>query len=360
MKDSGIPRNERLKSKARDSNIKAKHDVTRRGRVDRHSPSPPAILGGHRSGKQKGAVTGLDGWRLRTNSLTMLTPRPRGLNQRLSIFSAASSLSAQKPGPWCDKCNSLNRQLRGYLIGILKGGEVAIDEWAYAVGASPDQMECEPAPERIIPEGYRRYSRQYQLCAAKPECGTGPVGPPVSSGWSGAALPSVYSGQPQHAPGQIPADTSQYSQASSELSFAQRTYEPVPMTSGVALQTRQPLVAIPEHTGSFAHKTGPPSQMPLPAPQPLQPPWNGGSQQTNAIFPGSGPAQNTLYSWAYRQPHVLTGMSGPSYQQNIQTAQNPFRASAGQPKPMSSTAIDSLASNEATRGQSVAGAEVPE
>lgn len=359
MKDSELSRNERLKSKARDSNLKPKHDVARRGRI----------------GKEKGGVDSLDRWRLRTNSLTMLTPRPRGLSQRLSIFSAASSTrSAQKSGPWCDKCSSLNRQLRGYLLGILKGGEDAIDDWASAVGASPDQMECEPAPERIIPEGYRRYSRQYQLCAAKPECDAGPVGPPAWSAWSGAALPDVYSGQPQRAPGQTPAGISQYrySQVSSEVEvgFAQRTHETIPTTSGVALQTRQPLVAIPEHTDSLVQSTETPSQMSLPAPQPLQPPWNGGSQQPIAVFPGSGPAHNVPYNWAYRQSNVLARSSGPIHQQNMQTVQNPFKASAGQTKPMSPTAVDSLAYNEAMRGvgkalelqrgQGMSGAEVPE
>ncbi|KAI3398661.1 hypothetical protein diail_8848 [Diaporthe ilicicola] len=299
MKDLDLSRNEKSKSRAKKSNPKPKSDLDRRGRV----------------GKQVAGAEALDGWRLRTNSVTIRMPRARSTNQRLSIFSAASStLSTQNSGPWCDKCSKLNRQLHGYLLEILKDGEDAIDEWAYAVGASPDQMECEPAPERIIPEGYRRYSRQYQLCTAKAEYDAGTPGPPVSFGWPGTALPGGHQGQSQHS-------VSRYSQLSSELAFAQRTHEPISTASSIGLQNRQTLVAIPEHEGSYAQRAKSPSQTLLPVPQPLQPPWNGTSQHV-AVFPGSGLVKNTPYNWTSQQPRVPTGSSGQNHQQNMETMRN--------------------------------------
>lgn len=284
--------------------------------------------------------------------MTWLTSRARNNNRRLSVISSASTTpSAQDDGPWCDKCTSLNRQLHGYLLEILKHGEDAIGEWAYAVGASPDHMECEPAPERIIPEGFRRCSRQHQLCAAGTASEPRTVmPPPLVSEWSRTVFPSgAYSEQPESTSGQASTVTSPYSQLPSTLDLVQRTQEPVPVPSAANLRTCHTLVAIPYTQGPAA-----PSQTQLPAPQPVQPPWNGGFQRPVAMYPNSGPAQNTTYPWASQHTQMTLGPQEQGGQQDLRTANN---------------LPGSLACNEAMRNvgqgrvlkgeQDVLGSEIP-
>lgn len=273
---------------------KAKGQPSRRGRVGKNSLSPQA--GSTRGGKQKSGADGSDRARRKANMTTMLASRARNNNnnnRRLSIISAASTTDAA--GPWCDKCTSLNRQLHGYLLEILKHGEDAIGDWAYAVGASPDHMECEPAPERIIPEGFRRCSRQHHLCGARAEGEAGAVmPPPLPSGWPGTAVTSaVYQEQPGNALSQAPAGLIPYSHLGSSLNLTQRMQEANSVPTSGTVQNRQTLVAIPEHANPYAPRTGTPSQAVLSAPQPLQPPWNGGFQRPVAMYPNSGPAQDT-------------------------------------------------------------------
>lgn len=286
MKDADFSLDERPKPKA-------KYQSNRRGRVGKNSPSPQ--VGGTRGGKQKGGADGSDRSRLKAN-MTMLAARARNNNnRRVSIISAASEADA---GPWCDKCTSLNRQLHGYLLEILKHGEDAIGDWAYAVGASPDHMECEPAPERIIPEGFRRCSRQHQLCGARTEGEAGAATTtPLPSGWPGAVVTSaVYQEQPGIALSQTPAGIIPYSHLGSSLNLTQRMQETNPVPASGIVQNRQTLVAIPENANPYAQRTGPPSQAILSAPQPLQPPWNGGFQRPVAMYPTSGAVQDTTHN----------------------------------------------------------------
>lgn len=287
MKDADFSLDERPKPKA-------KIQPSRRGKVGKNSPSPRA--GGTRGGKQKSGADGSDRARRKANMTTMLASRARNNNnRRLSIISAASEADA---GPWCDKCTSLNRQLHGYLLEILKHGEDAIGDWAYAVGASPDHMECEPAPERIIPEGFRRCSRQHQLCGARTEGEAGAaMPPPLPSGWPGTAVTSaVYQEQPGNALSQIPAGINPYSHLGSSLNPTQRVQEANSVPASGTVQNRQTLVAIPENANPYAQRTGAPSQALLSAPQPLQPPWNGGFQRPVAMYPNSGPVQDTAHN----------------------------------------------------------------
>lgn len=303
----------------KDADFVPKNESNRRGRVGKPSTSPQA--GGTRGGKQKGGAGGQDRWNMK-----MPGSRARNNNRQLSIVSAAS-LSAQDAGPWCDKCTSLNRQLHGYLIEILKDGEDAVGRWAYAVGASPDHMECEPAPERIIPEGFRRCSRQHHAVTALS---------PIPSRWPGTTFPAgAYPGQPVNAPTPTPTGAGPYSQLGSRLDLAQRMQESNPAPTGDALQNRQTLVAIPEHADSCAQRTGPPSQAQLPAPQPLQPPWNASFHRPVAMYPNSGHLQNTTYHWAYQQRGVPNGPSEHNSHQHVETVHSP---------------PDSMAYNEAMRG----------
>ncbi|KAK7714980.1 hypothetical protein SLS63_011497 [Diaporthe eres] len=319
MMDADFVPNDCLKSSAKYSSLKPKNESNRRGRVGKSSP--PTQAGGTRGGKQ---------------NTKMPASRARNNNRQLSIVSAASmSLSAQDAGPWCDKCTSLNRRLHGYLLEILKDGEDAVGKWAYAVGASPDQMDCEPAPERIIPEGFRRCSRQHQLCGARTEGSAGMALSPIQSRWPVASFPSaVYPGQPVNVSVPTSADAGPYSQLGSRLDLAQRMQETDSAPGSGALQDRQTLVAIPEHADSFAQRTGPPSQAQLPAPQPLQPPWNSGSQLPVAMYPNTGPS-HTTYQWAYQQRNVTDGPSEHNGHQHMETVHSP---------------PDSMAYNEAMRG----------
>lgn len=257
---------------------KPKHESDKRGRVGKHSPSPQA--GGTR-GKPRGGANVPVSWRTRA----------RGNNkQRLSIISTASTtLSAQQAQPWCDKCSRLNRQLHGYLLEILKNGEDAIGDWAYAVGASPDHMECEPAPERIIPEGYRRCSRQHHPCATRTEGEKATVMPllPASGCTNIPFTSAVYLGQPENTTSQNFAGINSYSHLGPRLNLAQRTNEPISALAGVDLPTRHALVSIPEHGASQDPRPGTRSQNQLPAPQPLQPPWSGGFERPVAMYPNS-------------------------------------------------------------------------
>ncbi|KAG6355865.1 hypothetical protein INS49_015249 [Diaporthe citri] len=300
------------------SSLKPKNESNRRGRVGK--PSSPPQAGGTRGGKQKGGAGGPDRWNMKIPAY-----RARNNNRQLSIISAASAtLPGQDAGPWCDKCTSLNRQLHGYLLEILKDGEDAVGKWAYAVGASPDQMDCEPAPERIIPEGFRRCSRQHQLCGVRTEGDAGTALSPIPSRWPVTTSPSaVYSGQPVTAPVPASAGAGPCSQLGSRSDLAQRMQETNSAPAGGALQNRQSLFAIPEHADSFAQRTGPPSQAQLPAPQPLQPPWNGASQRPVAMYPSCGPLQNTTYHWAYQQRNVPNAPPEHNNPQNMGTMHRP-------------------------------------
>ncbi|KAJ0117787.1 hypothetical protein J7T55_001987 [Diaporthe amygdali] len=351
MKDPEPLGKERIKSKPKNSSLAAKNSCDRRGRVGKHSASPPAFLAGLRSKPQKGGADGLDRWGPRNNSVTMLAPRSRTVNRRLSIISTASTtLSAQQAGPWCDKCASLNRRLHGYLLEILKSGEDAVDEWAYAVGASPDQMECEPAPERIIPEGFRRCSRQYQLCAAKPECDAATAMPPVPPGWSSTAYWGANPSQSQYASDQRQAVMSPYSDVGSGVGFVQRTHQPIlPPPAGIALQNRHTLVSIPEHANSQPRWPGSSSQTPLPGPQTLLPPWNVESQRSLAVYPGYGPAHNSLSQLAHQQSHMPIVSSDHIHQQSIGVTRGSPKLANGQVQSTLTAIVDSSSYNEALR-----------
>lgn len=352
MKDPEPLGKERIKSKLKNSSLAAKNSCDRRGRVGKHSASPPAFLAGLRSKPQKGGADGLDRWGPRNNSVTTLAPRSRTVNRRLSIISTASTaLSAQQAGPWCDKCTSLNRQLHGYLLEILKSGEDAVDEWAYAVGASPDHMECEPAPERIIPEGFRRCSRQYQLCAAKPECEAATARPPVPPGWSSTAYWDANPSQPQYASDQREAVMSPYSEVGSGVGFVQRTHEPIlPPPAGIAPQNRHTLAAIPEHANPQLRWPGSSSQTPLPGPQTLLPPWNTETQRSLTVYPGYGPAHNSISHWAHQQSLMPIVPSDHTHRQNIGITRGSPKLANGQVQSTLTTIVESSAYNEALRG----------
>lgn len=229
--------------------------------------------------------------------MTSMVSRKKASDRRASILSGASDA-----GPWCDKCASLNRQLHSYLLEILKDGEAAVGDWAFAVGASPDHMECEPAPERIIPEGFRRCSCQHHPCAAQTQGEAATVvPPPLTAGWPGTGFTSkIYPVQS----GQARAGASPYYQLGSRLDLAGRALEPAPAPAGRNLQTGHALVAIPERAESYPQRTSQPSQAQLPAPQPLQPPWNAGFQRPAAMYPNSGPEPGATYNWANQQRHV--------------------------------------------------------
>lgn len=252
----------------KDPSFKPRHESDRRSRVGKNSTSPPT--GGTRGDKPRAGASAPASWRTRAKGNN---------NKRLSIISTASTTRAE---PWCDKCSRLNRQLHGYLLEILKTGEDAIGDWAYAVGASPDHMECEPAPERIIPEGYRRCSRQHHTCTGG-EAGTAMS---LLSGCTSNPLPfGAYAGQLESTPRQSSAGSSPFSLLGLGSDFPQRTNAPPPALASASLQPRHTLVAIPENAGMQDLKPGAPSQALLPAPQPIQPPWNGGFARPVAMYP---------------------------------------------------------------------------
>lgn len=121
--------------------------------------------------------------------------------------------------------------------------------------------------------------------------------PPLSSGWPGTAVTSaVYQEQPENALSQTPGGIIPYSHLGSSLSLTQRMQEANSVPASGTIQNRQTLVAIPEHANPYAQRTAPPSQAVLSAPQPLQPPWNGGFQRPVAMYPNSGPAQDTTHN----------------------------------------------------------------
>lgn len=268
----GRGRGGRLKSQndveMKDCNFKPKHESDRRSRVGKNSPSPPS--GGTRGGRSRGGANAPVSWRTRAKGNN---------NKRPSIISTGSAAQAE---PWCDKCSRLNRQLHGYLLEILKSGEDAIGDWAYAVGASPDHMECEPAPERIIPEGYRRCSRQHHTCTES-EAGRAMS---LLPGCTSNPLPfGAYAGQLESTPSQSSAGTSPFSLLGPGSDFPQRTSAQLPALAGAALQSRHTLVAIPENAGMQDPRPAAPSHALLPVPQPIQPPWNGGFGRPVAMYP---------------------------------------------------------------------------
>ncbi|KAG8159870.1 hypothetical protein KVR01_010507 [Diaporthe batatas] len=258
----------------KDSNFRPKHEPDRRNRVGKNSPPPPT--GGTRGGRPRGGA----------NTPVSRRTRAKGNNnnnnvnnKRLSIISMASTAQAE---PWCDKCSRLNRQLHSYLLEILKTGEDAIGDWAYAVGASPDHMECEPAPERIIPEGYRRCSRQHHPWTE----GEARTATSILPGCTSNLLPfGAYAGQFEGTASQSSAGSSPFSLLGPGPDFPQRMNARLPALSGTNLQSLHTLAAIPENMGVQEPRHGAPSQVPLPAPQPIQPPWNGGFGRPVAMYP---------------------------------------------------------------------------
>ncbi|ROW06088.1 hypothetical protein VMCG_04548 [Cytospora schulzeri] len=305
MVEADLPRSERSKSKGKNrATFQTKHEDERQGRVGKNFSSTQAQpflsgLRGSQTARGLNNATGRSKPRTHTSvagtsSLNPFAPRGGHRNRQLSALSAVStSLSTTQSGPWCDKCNRLNRQLHGYLLDILKTGEQAVDEWAYAVGASPDHMECEPAPERIIPEGYRRCSQQCQSCVARRvESGVGGVASPGSSGWSSGSHTTAVTGGYQHQLGMINNETQMgrgpYDQTGAGLAFTRTSPHPTPSPPGDPVNHQ--LVAVPEGNNNLLHArwAGPPTQMSLSLPpaqqsHPLQQPWEGSAQsRTNA------------------------------------------------------------------------------
>lgn len=199
--------------------------------------------------------------------------------------------------PQCDGCNRLNRQLHGYLLDVLRTGERAVDEWAYAVGASPDHMECEPAPERIIPEGYRRCSQQCSSCVVagllqpgEPAAGSGSgfVTPPAPSGWAVAG--GGCQGQLLGVVGEAQAGGGGGPYARAAASPGATPDPSTPSPPGISAQVNHQLVAVPEGQNHHLHArwAGPPpaqaQQLPLPLPAQQQQqqqaqPWEASPQR---------------------------------------------------------------------------------
>lgn len=298
MLEVDLPRSERLKPRAKNRpGFPSRHEGDRRSRAGRGATPaqpPPGGPRGSQAARGSSATAGRRNLRAHTAgaaaaaaatpALDPFAPRGGRRSRQLSALSAASA--AAQPGPWCDGCNRLNRQLHGYLLDVLRTGEQAVDEWAYAVGASPDHMECEPAPERIIPEGYRRCSQQCQSCVARrPGGGPGAATPPTSSaGWSSTALgtPAAASGHPDQLGMINEAQTGggPYAQAGPGSAFARATPGSTPSPPGSSTRINHQLVAVPEGQSLLhARWAGPPAQtqLPLPAQQPLlaQQPWGG-------------------------------------------------------------------------------------
>lgn len=147
MVEVDLPRNERVKSKGKNRpGFQAKHDDDRRSRMGKTFLPAQCYPGGFR-GSPGTRGPSLAGSNLRGHTTARLSPSPfvptRGANRNrhLSTLSVISTALSTQTGPWCGKCNKLNRQLHGYLLDILKTGEQAVDEWAYAVGASPDHSK---------------------------------------------------------------------------------------------------------------------------------------------------------------------------------------------------------------------------
>lgn len=269
MKDAGFPVGSRAKHS---NNIRQNHESDRRSRVGQNSNSPPAG-GSTRGGRPRGGASVPVSRRTRARANS---------SKRLSIISMASTARAE---PWCDKCSRLNRQLHGYLLEILKTGEDAIGDWAYAVGASPDHMECEPAPERIIPEGYRRCSRQHH---AGTEGNMGTAMPLVSGCTSNPHPFGAYAGQLEStssSQSSARTSTSPFSLLGQGPDYPQRANATFPVLPGVNLPSRQTLVAIPENAGLQDPRQGAPSHALLPVPQPIQPPWDGGFGRPVVMYP---------------------------------------------------------------------------
>ncbi|KUI71394.1 hypothetical protein VM1G_06700 [Cytospora mali] len=305
-----LPRGERVKPKGKSrSGFQTKHEDDRKSRVGKTiPPTQPKTqtargsdaAGGHTRSHTAAAA-----------SINPFAPRGGGDRDRNRQLSAVSALSAQ-PGPWCEKCNQLNRQLHGYLLDILKTGEQAVDEWAYAVGASPDHMECEPAPERIIPEGYRRCSQQCQSCVAKRAGGeVGFTTPPGSYTWSSTTPTTIgYQNQPG-VTNEAQMGRGPYSQTGPGSTIPRTTPEPTSSPPGPSAHINHGLVAIPEGQKLLhARWAGPPhAQMPLPSPpaqqpHPLQQPWGGSAHHPVNANPDI-PAQ----PWEHPGVEARTGPS---------------------------------------------------
>lgn len=370
--EADLPRSERLRPKGKNrTSFQARHEDDRRSRVGRGIPPTqaqplPSNLRRSQTARGYSITTGKRNMRARpaaaaaaappSPSLNPFAPRGGSQNRQLSVFSAVStSLSATQSGPWCDKCNRLNRQLHGYLLDILKTAEQTVDEWAYAVGASPDHMECEPAPERIIPEGYRRCSQQCQSCVARRfEGGAGVVTPPGSSGWSGGGNVTAATNGYQNQLGMVnerQMERLPYAQAGPGSAFTQATPEPNPSPPGGPAQVNHQLVAVPEgHNLLHARWAGSPVQMPLarppPAPAqqphpPLQRPWEcsarrtiGTSHKTPAEhweYPGAGvpmgPPGHALLPPVFEHEHssVALPLTPPKEPSNSNNKTSPRR-----------------------------------
>jgi hypothetical protein len=237
----------------KESNFTPKHEHGRRGRVTKNSPLLQEGGGTHGS-KARGG----------TNART----RGRGNKQRLSIISTASTTPPkQRAESWCDKCSRMNRQLYGYLLEILTRMPLA---------TGPTRS----APERIIPEGYRRCSRQHHGSVAEPAM---PLLPPP--GCTTIPLVSgIHPGQLATTTCQRSAATGPFSQLGPGLDFAQRTNGLLPAVAGVSFQNRQNLFAIPENGFAQNSRAELPSHAQLPAPQPIQLPWNGSFEGPVATY----------------------------------------------------------------------------
>lgn len=301
MLEVDLPRSERLKTKGKTSpGLQTKHEDDRRNRVGkRANPAqpPPSSLRGSQTARGSSATTaGRKNLRSHTAAaaaaippLNPFAPRDRGRNRQLSVLSTLSAAAAG--GPWCDKCNRLNRQLHGYLLEVLRAGEQAVDDWAYAVGASPDHMECEPAPERIIPEGYRRCSQQCQSCVARRSVRT----PPASSGWSpsttttstpAAAAAGTGGGGYQYQPGLTSAAQvenggagpyAHQAGAGPGSVFNGAAPDMTPSPPGGLAQVNHQLVAVPEGQPLLLHARW--AGLPAPQLHPPQQPWEDGPQR---------------------------------------------------------------------------------
>ncbi|KUI60049.1 hypothetical protein VP1G_07301 [Cytospora mali] len=281
MVEVDLPRSERVKPKGKNrSGFQTKHEDDKKSRVGKAvpptQPKTQTARGSNGTGRNPRSHTAA------ASSINPFAPRGGGNRDRNRQLSTFSALSTQ-PGPWCEKCNQLNRQLHGYLLDILRTSEQAVDEWAYAIGASPDHMECEPAPERIIPEGYRRCSQQCQSCVAQRVDGEMRfITPPGSSTWS-STTPTTTGYQNQ--PGilnEAQMGRGPYSQTGPGSMVPRTTPEPTSSPPDVSAHVNHGLVAIPEGQKLLhARWAGPPpAQMTLSSPQaqqphPLQQPWGG-------------------------------------------------------------------------------------
>ena len=325
MVEAYLPRSERVKPRGKNRpGFQAKKENDRRSRMGKAAAPAQSNTGSVR-GSQAAKGPGTTGRNLRSHTAArpspspFVPPRSANRNRQLSALSAMSTALSAQPGPWCGKCNQLNRQLRGYLLDILKTGEQAVDEWACAVGASPDHMECEPAPERIIPEGYRRCSQQCQSCVARRlEGEAGAATPPELSSWSGsptAAAPGGYLSRYEMFNEEQMGRGGLHAHAGPGLTLTLPNSGLTSSPPHSSLQVNQGLVAIPEdrnllhaHWAGSSHAHIPPPAQQLHRPM-LPHPWDGGARDQTNADPGTPAARHWYHpgSGAHAAPpgHVV-------------------------------------------------------